>query len=70
MSKPRAIVYVDSVPLAGDQASIDIIETDHVDITISHDGQQLWVNTVDGCVTRIVGIRGGVAVHDRRVQNT
>ena len=68
MSKPKVVVHLDMVPLSGTNGSIDILDAGNVDITISHDGQQVWVNTVDGCVTRIVGIRGGVAVHDRRTR--
>ena len=69
MSKPKIVSYVDNVPFTGTKGSIDLMDVDSgVDITISHDGQQVWVNTVDGCVTRIVGIRGGVAVHDRRLR--
>jgi hypothetical protein len=65
----RLIAYIDDSELEGRKGTLDVAGADDVEILLSANRRNLWINKREHCLLRVWDIRGIVTFDDMRCHN-
>lgn len=68
-TEDRLVAYIDGNKLEGHKGTLDVAGADDVEILLSADRRNLWINKREHCLLRVWDMRGIVMFDDLRCHN-